>query len=152
MSLDASALFEAVRSHALATGLFDRVNTHEPANAPGNGVTAAIAFMRLGPVAAASGLDVASARLELAVRVYNPELQMPYDDIDPAVLNAASILIGVYAGDFTLDGIARDVDIFGAHGAGLDSRAGFVPIDGTQYRTVTITLPIIINDLWDEAP
>lgn len=151
MSLDAKGLFTAVQDHALTLGLFERVNGHEPANAPGNGLTCSVQLMKIGPVPAASGLAVVAARLELLVRVYNPTLQQPYDDIDPAVLDAGSQLIGAYAGAFTLGGILRDVDIFGAHGAALAGVAGYVTIDGNTYRTVDVTLPMIVNDLWSEV-
>lgn len=151
MSLDPRAIFNAASSHAQTLGIFDRVGTHEPKNAPGNGLTAAFWMGPITCVPGASGLDAVSARIELLVRIYNPMLQQPYDDIDPTVMDAISQLFGAYAGDFTLGGLVRDVDLFGQHGTGLSSRPGYINQDGKIFRSVDITLPLIINDLWDEV-
>jgi len=152
MSLDAVALFNAVQSHAMTTGLFDRVGTHEPKNAPGNGLTCAIWAAPFGPVPASSGLTVASARVSFLIRLYNPMLQQPQDDIDPTVLDAASKLISAYAGAFTLDGLVRNVDIFGAAGPALGATPGYLNQDGKIFRVIDILLPMIINDVWTELP
>jgi hypothetical protein len=152
VTLDVAGIVAAVESHAEQLGVFERVITSEPKSAPGNGLSAAIWASLIGPVPAASGLDVVTVRLELMVRILKPMLSQPYGQIDPDILAASDGLMGAYCGSFTLGGEVRDVDLFGAHGPGLSGRAGYITIDKTMFRVMDITLPLIINDLWTEAP
>lgn len=152
MALGVTAILAAVESHALATGRFDRVNRHEPKSAPGNGLSAAIWVQSLRPVAAASGLNSTSARLELSERVYMGMLAEPQDDIDTRVLEAVDVLMTAYSGDFELGGLVRNVDLLGEHGDPLSADAGYLEQDKKIYRVMVITLPLIISDLWGQAP
>ncbi len=152
MTLGATAILAAVESHALALGHFDRVNKHEPKAAPGNGVSAAIWVQNLRPVAAASGLAATSARLELSVRVYLNMLQEPQDAIDTNIMTAVDALMAAYSSDFDLGGLVRNVDLLGAHGDPLQADAGYLEQDRKLYRVVVITLPLIVSDLWAQAP
>lgn len=150
--LNVQVTFDALQSHALASGVFDRVNTHEPANPPGNGLTAAIWADSIAPVALASGLAVTSARVVYMVRVYSSTLQRPADAIDPAVMAAVDALMTAYSGDFDLGGTIRNVDLLGAHGAPLGAQAGYLPFpDGPVLRVMTITVPVIVNDAFVQA-
>jgi len=150
MALDVDGIVDAVMSHAMASGYFDRVNGHEPKNAPGNGLSAAVWSDTLRPVPS-SGLASLSALLILNVRMYTSMLQEPQDAIDPNMLNALSALFAAYAGDFTLGGLAREVDLLGAEGVSLQAKAGYLNQDNKLYRVITITLPVVVNDAWDEV-
>jgi hypothetical protein len=149
--MDADAIFAAVQSHALASGLFERVNAHEPMNPPGNGLSAAIWVQKIGPVGAASGLNSTTGRLAIYVRVYSSIQQQPFDAIDPNLLSAVTTLMGAYSGDFELGGEVRDVDLMGEHGQPLEADAGYVDQNGVISRVMTIVLPLIINDLWQQV-
>ncbi|WP_377271925.1 hypothetical protein [Peterkaempfera sp. SMS 1(5)a] len=150
MALDVQGIVDAVASHVLASGLFEQVNGHEPKAAPGSGLTAAVWVQRLGSVPS-SGLASSSARLVLNVRAYSPLTQQPEDAIDPALTSAIDTLMAAYNGDFTLGGLARQVDVFGIHGIGLDAQAGYLEQDGAVFRVFTIVLPLIVNDLWEQV-
>ena len=151
MSVDLGALIDAAASHALATGQFERVNTHEPKSAPGYGLTAAVWVQSVASIQG-SGLDSASARVELSVRIFTKMLTEPQDMIDPHMIQATNTLINAYAGDFDL-GVTgvRAVDLLGMAGLPVRAEAGYVNQDGTLYRVMTVFLPIIINDVWAEA-
>jgi hypothetical protein len=149
--LDAAAvlaLFDQVKSHAMTLGVFDRVNTHEPKNAPGNGLTCSIWMDVIEPLPDASGLAQTSGRIAFHVRVMSNMLQEPQDDIDPQIFTAVVTLLAEYSGHFTLGGNVRDVDLLGAHGTALSAQAGYLDVDRKLYRVMVITLPLIINDLW----
>jgi hypothetical protein len=150
MALDINGILDAVVSHALASGYFEQVNSHEPANAPGNGLTAAVWVDALGATRS-SGLATASARLVFNVRLYTSTVQEPADAIDPNLTAATDALMRAYVGDFDLGGTVRQVDVFGTSGPGLDARAGYIEQGDALLRVITITLPVIINDLWDEV-
>jgi len=155
VSFDAAAvrsLFDQVVSHAMTLGVFDKCNTHEPKNAPGNGLSCFIWADSIEPLPAASGLAATSGRVAFHVRVMSNMTQEPQDDIDPQILTAVTTLLGEYSGHFTLGGTVRDVDLLGEHGEPLKAQAGYLDIDRRLYRVMVITLPIIISDLWVQQP
>src|SRR3982751_2445852 len=104
MALNLATLVDAVASHAAASGQFERVNQHEPKNAPGNGLTAAIWVDKIGPAQGRSGLTATTGLLTLDVRVYTSMLAEPQDAIDPNLLGAVDALLAAYSGDFELGG------------------------------------------------
>lgn len=147
--MDATGLFDVLASHVAKLGVFDRVNTHEATNTPGQGYTAALWVNAIAPIRA-SGLDSTSVRVEFMIRMYTPLVMKPLDAVDPELLRATDLLMAAYSNDFTLDGLIKNVDLLGAHGTGLSAAAGYVNIGGTLMRVMTITLPVIVNDLWEQ--
>lgn len=150
--MDVDAVTNAAVSHAAASGHFERVNLHEPKNAPGHGLTCAVWCQAVAPIPAASGLAATSGRLLFNVRIFSSMLQEPQDAIDPNVLKAVDRLLELYSGDFTLGGLVRNVDLLGAYGVPLSAQAGYQSIDKTMYRIMTINLPLVVSDLWSQSP
>lgn len=150
MALNIRTVLDAVQSHALTSGHFSTVNGHEPLSPPTSGITAAVWSEQIGPARGGSGINSTSARLALFVRLYAPLWQQEPDAIDPALMDALDWLMGAYSGDFTLDGLIRHVDLLGAYGEPLGARAGYLAEGGSEYRVFTITLPLIVNDLWNQ--
>lgn len=150
MSLPIEDITDRTVSHAMGLGLFERVNEHEPKNAPGHGLSCAIWADRIAFIRS-SGLASGSARLVFNIRFYSNINQAPDDAIDPTMLNAVDRLFAAYAGDFTLGGLVRQVDLLGAHGVPLEAVAGYLLVEGGEYRVMTIVLPLIVNDLWTEG-
>ena len=152
MAINITGIIDAVTSHASASGLFMDVQGHEPKSAPRNGcVTFATWVDSVKPVQS-SGLSVTSACVVLNVRLYSSFIQTNPDTIDPELVNALDVLMDAYAGDFTLGGLIRSVDIRGSEGEPLIARAGYLSQDGKIYRVFTVTLPLVVNDVWTEAP
>lgn len=151
MSFPIVAVLDAVVSHAMASGRFETVNAHEPKNAPGNGLTCAVWVDGVVPVLS-SGLASTSAVLRLNVRIFTNMLGEPQDLIDPNVMVAVDELFAAYIGDFELGGLIRNVDVRGQHGVPLSAQAGYINQDQVMLRVVTITLPLIVNDAWEETP
>jgi hypothetical protein len=150
MTLQVDDILSAVTSHALASGYFDRVNTHEPKAAPGNGLTVAVWSQRVGAARGASGLNSTTALVVLNLRIFQNMLSEPQDAIDPNLMKALDALMAAYSGDFSLGGTVRNVDLLGQFGPELSAEAGYVDIDRKLFRVVTITLPLIVNDLWSQ--
>jgi hypothetical protein len=150
VALNVEGLLAAMESHALTLGYFERVNGHEPNNPPGNGLTAAVWANDMRPVLS-SGLASTSARVTFMVRVYVPAIGQPQDDLDPNVVKAVDALMAAYTGDFELGGLIRSVDLLGSTGEPLSAQAGWLPFPDALYRVVTITVPLIVNDLWTQA-
>lgn len=151
MSLATASILAAVISHAKRSGKFERALTHEPKSAPGNGLSVAVWVQSLRPTTTSS-LIATSARLELSVRVYTNMLADPQDDIDTRLLDAVDMLMAAYSGDFDLGGLIKHVDLLGEHGEPLSADAGYLEQDSKLYRVMVITLPLVVNDLWAQAP
>lgn len=153
MALDATALFNAMESHASESGLFEAVNGHEPKSPPGNGLTAAVWSQRIAPVPKGSGLRVTTGLVVFYLRIFQNMLMQPQDAIDPMVLRAVDALFAAYSRNFTLGGLIRNVDLFGSTGTPLSAEAGYVRHqEGKTFRVMTLTVPLIINDLWEQSP
>jgi hypothetical protein len=150
MALNAAALTDAMASHAATLGVFDMVNLHEPKNAPSSHLTCAVWVQDMVP--ASSGLAATSFRITFNVRIFSSMLQEPQDAIDVDMLTAVDLLLADYIGNFTLGGLLREVDIRGIDGNPLRVDAGYLTQDSKVYRVLTISLPVVINDLYAEAP
>lgn len=151
MALDLTAILDAVMSHALATGEFTSVNGHEPqaAPVPAGGPVVAVWVDRVEPVKS-SGLDSTSARVVLNVRLFASPNSQPQDAIDPNMVRALDTLLTAYGNDLDLGGSVRCVDLFGSDGAGLSAQAGYLTYDKASFRVITVSLPLIVNDVWDQ--
>lgn len=144
-------IVDAVVSHAAASGHFRKVQGHEPKNAPGRDLTCAV-WVQGVRTSRSSGLAGVAVTLTLTVRLYSPMLEDPQDAIDPRLLRALDELCEAYAGDFTLGGRVRNVDLFGGEGQPLGATAGYLSQDNRTFRIYDVTLPMVINDRWEESP
>jgi len=141
----AKQLFSSIRSIAKELGLFNAVIGHDPENAPPSGVNVSIMLGPVKPVTS-SGLASVSGQVTLMVHVWNFAQRRPLDDVDPEVLWATCALMGAFAGGFTLGGTVREVDLFA-----MSAAPGYVHFQEKEFRTMAITVPVIINDMWSES-
>lgn len=150
MSIDARGLIATLEGYCASSGMFETVVGHEPQSAPTRtGLTAAVQFMEMR--SCTSGLNSTSVRVELWVRVFTNGLQKPEDDIDPRIMDAADVIFGALCGDFDFGSQARYVDLRGSDGEPLRALAGYITIDKTQFRTVDVVVPVLINDAYAEV-
>jgi hypothetical protein len=155
MSFDQAAvntLVDKVVSIAMTLGIFRSVNSHEPKSAPGTGMRLAIWANTIEPIGLASGLDATSGYVVVNARAYGNMLAKPEDEIDPRIMTAMTTLMGAYSSDFTLGGTVRNIDLLGEYGQKLTAQAGYVTIDSHMYRIMTLTIPCIVNDMWEQVP
>jgi hypothetical protein len=103
------------------------------------------------PASGQSGLIATTALFVVNVRIYQNMIAEPQDMIDPRVMAAVDALMTAYSGDFELGGTVRAVDLLGLAGTPMNAQAGYIQQDNRVYRAVTITLPLIINDVWAQA-
>jgi hypothetical protein len=147
-----ASLVSALESIAQQLGVFRSTNFHEPKSAPGSGLRLAIWVQSIEPIPLASGLSSTSGYVVCFARCYGNMLTKPEDEIDPRVMTAMTTLIGAYSADFTLGGTVRNIDLLGEYGQKLTAVAGYVTIGGAMYRQMTLTVPVIINDMWTQEP
>jgi hypothetical protein len=151
MALDIQAILDVISSHAMSTGYFESVNQYESKDSPGNGISGAVWVDRIYPVRTSSLINT-TVRLDLLFRIYSSTYIQPYDDIDPNLTKALDTLMRAYCGDFEVGGQVRHIDIFGAYGAALESRSGYMNLDGKEFRVFTIRIPLVVDDLWAQSP
>lgn len=149
MPLDVTGIFDNLTSHAMALGIFERVNNHEPKMAPNSGLSYSIWFQAVTP--SKSGLASTSCLVVFNSRVYQSMLMEPQDLIDPLVLGAVDSLMTAYQGDFDCGSKARNIDVFGEEGVKLAAVAGYINQDNKLYRCITLTIPVIVNDVWNQV-
>jgi hypothetical protein len=152
LAMEIDAITDAVVSHALSLGLFDRVNFHEPKSSPGTGLTCACWAQSVQGLANGSGLTSTTGKVVFYVRIYTSMLAEPLDAIDPTILRATDALFTAYSGDFTLDGLVQMVDLLGHYGTALTATAGYLTVSGAMQRIMTIELPLIVPDVWSQVP
>ncbi|MGW1497582.1 hypothetical protein ACWCQW_03140 [Streptomyces mirabilis] len=151
MALDLLAYRNAAMSHAQSLGVFEQVLDHEPVSAPGSGLIYALWVTDVAPIPDRSGLTSVSVRLELNGRVFIPADTEPQGAVDTALTDAVNGLMNAYAGDFELGGTVAEVDLLGAYGTPLRARFGYTRLDSTTYRVATLTIPLVLNDVWNEV-
>lgn len=144
-----NTVFDKVLSYALASGRFESVNQHEPRSKPKNGISGALWAQSIRPIRS-SGLAATSGVVTFFFRIYTRFNAEPIDMIDPEVMSATSDLMGALSADFDFGGDAdvRNVDLLGSQGTPLSAQAGYMDIDRTMFRVMTITIPVIINDMF----
>lgn len=149
MALGIRTLRDTLESHLLTLGVFRDVLAHEPKSAPQSG-TAAVWLQSVQPDPS-SGLAATTAVVTFLVRIYEPMLAEPADDIDLDVGAAVDLILNAITGDFSLGGNARSVDLLGYTGQTLSAEAGYVSVDQTMYRVMDITVPVVVNDAWTQT-
>lgn len=141
-------LVDAVASWASRTGAFGPVAAEEPTSGPtGNGITAGIWEHHQRP-ARSSGLAAVSFRVTLMLRAL---IGVKVVDRDRIMRRSTDAFMVALLGDLSLGGIVRQVDVFGQEGQALEVARGYVGSGETTYRSTTITIPVIVNDLYSEA-
>ena len=140
-----------ISSMLKAMGLFKTVQQVEPKGAPASGLTAAVYLNSIAPAARASGLAQATGLYVYTIRLYTNMLQEPAEKIDTILAHAVDKVFTVLAGKVDLGTNVRNIDVFGELGTQLKAQAGYVEVDKIMYRSVDITLPLIISDCWPLA-
>ncbi len=154
MSFDQAAInavYAAAVSAAQKLSVFEVVLQHEPKAAPVSLPACAVWTQALTPVAAVSGLNATSGRLELRARIYLSFLGKPEDRIDPELIRLTSALLGAYSGGFTFGGTVMEIDLLGAHGESLNATAGYIQHDSHMFRVMECNIPVIIDSLWTQG-
>lgn len=152
MSIDYRAITDELASMAQRTGLFDAVNKHEPKNAPGRGLHCSVFYAGKRPTGR-GGLGSTSVVARWMIQVECSMLRDPQDDIDTDLCTAADAIWSALHGGFTLDvsGV-RHVDLLGSEGDAMIDEAGYVTREGKHmYRVIGITVPVVINDAFEQA-
>jgi hypothetical protein len=151
MALDILGIQDRLTSHALASGYFDSVNETKIDEPTGGGnITCGIWADDITPLRS-SGLASTSVRIVFKVRLFTSTEASPESYVERVMVEAADALFSAYSGDFELGGEARNIDLLGIHGASLACNAHYMNLSGTIYRVMDLTVPILVNDVYDQS-
>lgn len=141
-----------LRDHAGQLGIFEHVEGHALINPPHSGLAVGFEFGSLRGGAQFSGLSATSAVIVWTASVYKTLQSQPADDIELVTPGAAAALISAYSGDFQLGGLVRNIDLLGMTGQGLSADGGYLKMaDGATFRTAVVTIPMIVNDVFEQV-
>lgn len=145
------AIVAKVTSVVQALGVFETVNGGALNHVPGAGLRASVWPGRITSPPGSSGLASTSIVLPMLVRIYGRVNSFPVDEIDEDMLDAADKVCDAYIGSFTLGATVRGIDIRGRFGQPMTIEPGYLDVQEGTCRVMTLTLPLIINDAWEEV-
>lgn len=151
MSLDIKVPLERMQSMVKKLALFQNVNLYEPKNAPGKGLNFAFFLQRIAPVPSQSGQASTTGLVVITGRIYADMLQKPESALDIQMALAAAKVMEVFSGDIDLGDPVRYVDLLGMTGTALSGQSGYLQIENGMYRLFDITIPLVVNDIWDQV-
>lgn len=148
-----SSILDILISDAQLLGIFERVNQYESTTSPGSGLTAEIVWiMGPTPMAGRSGLASTSARVVYGMRIMLEFKNTPKESLDPAITNAVDLYVNSLLGELALaDAQGSFIDVFGMGGVPIDAVGGYLTLDQTTYRIGTITIPVIMENVWTQV-
>ncbi|MFJ5984308.1 hypothetical protein [Lentzea sp. NPDC092896] len=145
-------LFSQLTSHANRLGIFERVEFREPVNKPVGGLALALWINDYKPVPAGSGLAETTMLLDVRATAYNPlgSGKNAAPKVEARILYAVHRYMKVLSNDFELDRMVRNIDLLGQTDKRLESDFGYLQYEDTWYRIGEITVPLIINDVYEQ--
>lgn len=151
--LNAASVLAALKTVFEATGCFDAgVITSSGVAPPPVGMSVQIyAIPPWKPLKERSGLRTTSMLTTWAARMLTPIGTPPADDLDMNLLTAYSTVMNVLVGGFTLNGQVEQLDLLGAYGVGMPMDPQYLQMGGDVYRAMTLTLSLVLDDVWEEV-
>jgi hypothetical protein len=152
-SFDPAGVLNGIVSVLEKVGSIDAgVVTGQGQNPPAQGVSATVWAGPIRTQPKRSGLNVVSIALEVNVRLTTP-ISQPPDAFEVTILRAFGDVCNALAAGFTLGGLVEQVDLLGAYsGGGLKGDPGYVQFNGVNYRCITAVVPVVLDDVWSDAP
>lgn len=147
---DVSRIMNALASYLGQLGAFERILLHEPKTAVTSDLSAAIWFQTISPIAELSSLSKTSMRVELVIRLFQNMLSEPQDMIDPEIARVVNLIFNAFHGGFTLDGLITQIDVLPTFGPPLRSESGYIQQDKQLQRAVSIYVPCIIANAFNQ--
>jgi hypothetical protein len=142
---------QAIITHAKTSGAIQHAQAHPPRKAPAGGVTACVWLGPVTPLRQFSGLSSTAVAAVFQGMLITSDLQKPYEGIDEKLWRALDAFFGRLHGDLSLGGLVNHIDVFGAQGAGALSATGdWMSIDTGDYRIMHMTIPLIIDNFWEQ--
>lgn len=147
---DVSAVMNALASYLGRIGAFERIKLAEPKSQLTEGLSAAIWHQSIDPIPELSSLAATAIRIEFVIRLYQNMLAEPADLIDPEMTRVVNLIFNAFHGGFTLGGLIMQIDVLPTYGQPLRSQAGYINLSGKLARAISIYVPCIIPNAFNQ--
>ena len=154
MAFNIKATHDAISSHIARTGYVNDVRIGEPVSPPD-----AIEKMHAAIYMASAGVVslTLSTTIEVhsvVVRLYRRAAFGQGDDagqVEAEMALAVSQVTSNLVGEFDLGSTMRNIDIAGQYGQSLSATWGYITIGNTVFRTVDLTVPLVVDESATQA-
>lgn len=148
MAFNIKATLDAIASHIATTGYVSEVRVGEPSSPPDaiDRMHAAI-YMASANVVELT-LSTTIEQHVVTVRLYRRAAFGQGDDagvVEAEIALAVAQITSNLVGEFDLGATMRNIDIGGQYGQSLSATFGYVSLGTTMFRTVDITVPLIVD-------
>jgi hypothetical protein len=148
MAFNIKATLDAIASHIARTGYVAETRIGEPSSPPDavDKLHAAI-YMASASVVQLT-LSTTIEQHVVTVRLYRRAAFGQGDDagqVEAEMALAVSQISSNLIGEFDLGATMRAIDIAGQYGQAFNAQYGYVSIGTTMFRTVDITVPLIVD-------
>ena len=154
MAFNIKATLDAISSHIARTGYVNDVRIGEPVAPPDavDKMHAAIYMASAGVVSLtlSTTIEVHS----VVVRLYRRAAFGQGDDagqVETEMALAVSQVTSNLVGEFDLGATMRNIDIAGQYGQSLSATWGYITIGNTVFRTVDLTVPLVVDESATQA-
>ena len=154
MAFNIKSTLDAVASHIARSGYVSDAMIGEPTSPP-DAVDKLVAAVMM------NGANIAELTLTNTIEVH-PILVRFYrraaftegddaGDVESQVAVAVSEIASNLIGEYDLGATIRNIDVAGQYGGGMSATWGYINISGTIYRTVDLTVPLVVDDSATQA-
>ncbi|MDP3909468.1 MAG: hypothetical protein Q8Q14_03670 [Gemmatimonadales bacterium] len=141
---DPEAALAALTSFLKGRGRIKHVQLGEPKAPPTGEITAALMMESIRTVELV--LDAADRVYEVTIRLYRGFLEEDGEQTELELAQVVGALMNDLDGDADLGQSVRAVDVGGIYSGGLAAGWAYLEMgDGTMYRTVDVTVPLIVD-------
>ena len=137
--------YVAIQGHLMASGHFAEATIGEPA-AWGDSGQLYGAIWTMGTRSPYVSFDSTTRVYDTRVRLYTQAFTSPLDSREFVLARAVQQIASDLAGDYTLGGTVRELDIAGQFGPPMRARWGHAAVAGVMYRIVDIDIGLVINN------
>tara|TARA_R110002020_G_scaffold142846_2_gene315059 strand:- start:435 stop:902 length:468 start_codon:yes stop_codon:yes gene_type:complete len=154
MAFNIKATLEAIASHVSRSGYVNDTMIGEPTSPPEAVDKMMAAVMMNGATIAELTLTNTVEVHTVTVRFYRRAAFGEGDDageVETEVALAVSEIASNLIGEYDLGATIRNIDVAGQYGGGMSATWGYINISGTIYRTVDLTVPLVVDDSATQA-
>jgi hypothetical protein len=148
MAFNIKSTLDAIASHIARTGYVNDTRIGEPSSPPDaiEKLHAAI-YMASASVVGLTLAETIEQHI-VTVRLYRRAAFGQGDDagqVETEMALAVSQISSNLIGEFDLGGTMRNIDVGGQYGQAFQAQFGYVSLGSTMFRTVDITVPLIVD-------
>lgn len=143
-AFNVKSTLQTVQSALMKMGYFPKAEIGEPKSPPTEPMAAAL-FMSNAAVAETT-LGTTIELHVVTVRFYRRIFEEKEETIEYEMAEVLSKLMSDLLGDFDLGATIRSIDVGGQYGTAPRGDWGYVDVGGVMFRTVDLTLPLIVDD------